>query len=399
MRARTSLSDLGVAASWVGAYAGDSGDVGRSNGGGAAAGATQGGAREGDYNLPRYRQARPDPLEEAQASRASGVAPSLQQQQQASMISARQARPGRVQWAPERGGRAPSSHERLPQIAEAAGLQPENDDLQRQQQLRRQPSGGQPGGEARGAGGSLLGRTGLFRSRSSSDREEARASEMSLVTRSPSAQQEQHRQQQAQLVGGQVHQGNALQEQGLSRMEQHPLSTGDQGHLSLPVEPSWAQEGEELSGDFLLGSQAGDDAAPYNAGLRTMSAEQHGDFHFADDRGSESPHGRGGSFDRGSAQLIAPPQGWHAGAVHELQSAHSGGLFEPLHEAMLDSPSGAHASTGSSLAWHDDDQGPPDLLEGEVETGFGGSLGSSLHGSHEEVGRGVGSAHWDAHGL
>lgn len=174
------------------------------------------------------------------------------------------------------------------------------------------------------------------------------------------------------------------------------MSTGDQGHLALPVVPSWAQEGEELSGDFLLGSHVDDDAA--SDGSADMSAEQHGHFPFAEDRG-EFPHATGGSFDRGSGQLIAPPHGWHAGrAVHELQSAHSGGLFEPLHEAMLESPSGAHASAGSSLAWHDDDQGPPDLV-GDLEAGFGGSLGSSLHGSHEEMDRGVDGTHWDAHGF
>ncbi len=326
----------------------------------------------------------------------STAAPSLQQQQ-ASMASPRQARPGRVQWAPDRGGPALSLHERLPKIAEGAGLQ-QGSELQGQQLRRKQPSG-QQDGDARGPG-SLLARTGLFRSRSSSDREEARASEMSLVTRSPSAQQGHHHfQQQAQLVSGQVHQENAQQEQGLrstEQREQHPLSTGNQGHLALPMEPSWAQEGEELSGDFLLGSRAGGDAAL--DGRREVAAEQHGHFPFAGDRGG-SPQGMGGSFDRGSAQLIAPPHGWHAGrAVHELQSAHSGGLFEPLHEAMLESPSGAHASAHSSLAWHDDELGPPDL-EGDLEAGWGGSLGSSLHGSHEGMDRGVDGTRWDAHGL
>jgi hypothetical protein len=394
-----------------GAVAGDSGDLGRS-GGGLGSSAAQRGSREDDagFLLPRNRQDLASAPQEAHANGGSTGGP--QQQQQAGMAFPREARPGRVQWAAERGSvRPPTMNGRLPQIAEQEGL-----DAQRQ--LWRQPSG-QPGSEGRAAGG-LLGRTGLFRSRSSSDREEARASEMSFVHRGPSAQQEQPQQPRGEEPAhNDAHMQQEFRpEQGFGR-GQDPLGAADQGHL-VPDVPSWAQEGEELLDDFMLGSHhkdlpeyaaSGDHraASPEHFGHFSFAAEhgnlqeraESGDYRagspehfghllFADEQG-DSPHSEScslhrdgaGSFDRGSAQLIGPPHGWQAQA--ELQSAHSGGLFEPLHEAMLEPHTAVQGSPGSSLTWHDD-QVPS---EGDLEAGFGGLSESSPQD------RGFSSSHWE----
>ncbi len=280
---------------------------------------------------------------------------------------------------------------RLPQIAEGgAGLQQEGD---AQRQLWRQPSG-QAGSEARAAGG-LLGRTGLFRSRSSSDREEARASEMSFVTHGPSAQAEQHQQQQS--IAEEPAQDDAEKQQPGCGMGQEgfggvrdPLGAVDQGHLAPDV-PHWAQEGEELSDDdFMLGASQHEDMQGHAADSCGGFPEPYGHLPFAAEH-YESPRSEAcslhrdgaGSFDRGSAQLIGPPQGWHAQS--QLQSAQSGGLFEPLHEAMLEPHATAQGSPGSSLTWHDE-QAPS---EEDIEAGFGGLLESSLQNE------GMASPHWD----
>ena len=139
-------------------------------------------------------------------------------------------------------------------------------------------------------------------------------------------------------------------------LEDHrPGSPGQCGRLHFAAEHGSLQE-LAASGDY-----------------RTGSPEQFGHLPFADEQ-CDSPHSEScslhrddaGSFDRGSAQLIGPPQGWHPQS--ELQSAHSGGLFEPLHEAMLEPHAAAEGSPGSSLTWHDD-QIPS---EGDLEAGFGG---------------------------
>ena len=218
----------------IGADAGDSGDLGRS-GGGLASSAAQRGSREGDagFLLPRHRQDLASVPQEGHTHRGSTAGP---QQQQAGMALPREMRPGRVQWAAERGVRPAAVNGRLPQIAEAAGTP--HDGLEAQRQLWRQPSG-----EAPQAAGGLLGRTGLFRSRSSSDREEARASEMSLVKRGASAQQEEHWPQQR---SEELAQDDAHRQQEEFAAEQvfgrglDPLGAGYQGHLAPDV-PSWAQ--------------------------------------------------------------------------------------------------------------------------------------------------------------
>jgi len=250
---------------------------------------------------------------------------------------------------------------RLPQIAEAAG--PEQGSPQDAgNALWRQPSGQ----EGRAAGG-LLGRAGLFRSRSS-DREEARASEMAFVKRGPSAQREQPAQQQP-LPGAGPALDDVHGQQGF-RGQQEPLGAADLGHLGPPL-PSWDSEGEEeLSGDFLLGSHHEVDVDWAQKSSRhfpklPLPSEQ---SVFAHDQARFLDPDDSASFNRGSGQLIEPPQGWHADAASENHSAHSGGLFEPMHSDMLQ----PHASGGSSsLTWHEDQSGS----EPDLEAGLGATMG------------------------
>lgn len=213
-------------------------------------------------------------------------------------------------------------------------------------------------GPSRGGNG-LLGRTGLFRGRTSSEREESPSSEMASFTRDAALRDARQQQQPARALDAAA----ANQDRGQLPVagfrpapahQQHQAGEGHMGYHPSGLTP-WCEESESQQDDFILDSQHEDSETDSQHAV-------HGIHPSHNHQGMELSQGGSGFLLDREYQQHEGLWNSHSDAGNGLQRQASGDLFEPLHGHMpgqrypAAGPGVARThsnSDGSGLTWHD----------------------------------------------